>query len=222
MQDSVESPHTLLKEAPAWEPLPQESKRRRLSPRAPSPLGEGSPPGGGLLLGRYRMLERLGSGGFGVAWRARDELLGREVAVKRIPLAPDGDSERATREALATARLSHPAIVALYEAHSDHEAFYLISELVHGETLSQLIAADALADEDVVAIGVALTRALSHAHERGVIHRDVKPQNVLVPHRIDDRRPRPGSPLAVAKLTDFGGASLVDQEALTRTGDVLG
>jgi hypothetical protein len=222
MQDSVESPHTLLKEAPAWEPLPRESKRRRLSPRAPNHLGEGSPPGGGLLLGRYRMLERLGSGGFGVVWRARDELLGREVAVKRIPLAPDGDSERATREALATARLSHPAIVALYEVHSDPDCFYLISELVRGETLSQLIADDALEDEQLLQIGVTLARALSHAHARGVIHRDVKPQNVLVPHGTEAGSHAPDGPLAVAKLTDFGGASLVDQDALTRPGDVLG
>jgi eukaryotic-like serine/threonine-protein kinase len=168
------------------------------------------------------MLERLGSGGFGVVWRARDELLGREVAVKRIPLAPDGDSERVTREALATARLSHPAIVALYEAHSDTECFYLISELVRGETLSQLIADDALEDEQLLQIGVTLARALSHAHARGVIHRDVKPQNVLVPRGTEAGSQAPDGPLAVAKLTDFGGASLVDQDALTRTGDVLG
>jgi eukaryotic-like serine/threonine-protein kinase len=168
------------------------------------------------------MLERLGSGGFGVVWRARDELLAREVAVKRIPLAPDGDSERATREALATARLSHPAIVALYEAHSDADCFYLISELVRGETLSRLIADDALEDEQLLQIGVALARALAHAHARGVIHRDVKPQNVLVPHETEAGSQAPRGPLAVAKLTDFGGASLVDQDALTRTGDVLG
>jgi hypothetical protein len=168
------------------------------------------------------MLERLGSGGFGVVWRARDELLGREVAVKRIPLAPDGDSERATREALATARLSHPAIVALYEVHSDPDCFYLISELVRGETLSQLIADDALEDEQLLQIGVTLARALSHAHARGVIHRDVKPQNVLVPHATEAGSHAPDGPLAVAKLTDFGGASLVDQDALTRPGDVLG
>jgi eukaryotic-like serine/threonine-protein kinase len=218
----VESPHTLLKEPPAWEPLPQEGKRRRLFPRAANTASEAPPQGGGLVLGRYSMLERLGSGGFGVVWRARDELLGREVAVKRIPLAPDGDSERATREALANARLSHPAIVALYEAHSDEECFYLISELVRGETLSQLIADDALEDEQLLQIGVALARALSHAHARGVIHRDVKPQNVLVPHRTEAGSHAPDGPLAVAKLTDFGGASLVDQDALTRTGDVLG
>jgi hypothetical protein len=168
------------------------------------------------------MLERLGSGGFGVVWRARDELLGREVAVKRIALAPDGDSERATREALATARLSHPAIVALYEAHSDAECFYLISELVRGETLSQLIVDDALEDDQLLRIGVALARALSHAHARGVIHRDVKPQNVLVPHGAEAGSRAPDGPLAVAKLTDFGGASLVEEDALTRTGDVLG
>ena len=109
--------------------------------RAHSRTGRVGPSGAGrLVLGRYRLLERLGTGGFGVVWRAHDELLHREVAVKRIPLAPDGDSERASREALAAARLAHPAIVALYEACAVQDAFYLISELVRGETLAQLIA----------------------------------------------------------------------------------
>jgi eukaryotic-like serine/threonine-protein kinase len=172
-------------------------------------------PAEGLVLARYRLLERLGAGGFGVVWRAHDELLHREVAVKRVSLPPDGDSERASREALATARLAHPAIVALYEACAAQDAFYLISELVHGETLAQLIAADVLADEEVLEIGVALAGALSHAHARGVIHRDVKPQNVLVPRRLDEHG-------AVAKLTDFGGAHMAGEDVLTRTGDVLG
>jgi hypothetical protein len=167
------------------------------------------------VLGRYRLLERLGAGGFGTVWRAHDELLHREVAVKRIWLGPDGDSDRATREAQATARLSHPAIVALYEAHAVEHAFYLISELVEGDTLAHLIAADTLADEEVLEIGLALAGALAHAHERGVIHRDIKPHNVLVPDHVGDAR-------GAAKLTDFGGASLVGEDVLTRTGDVLG
>ena len=142
------------------------------------------------MLGRYRLLERLGAGGFGVVWRAHDELLHREVAVKRISLGAGGDpidSERASREALAGARLAHPAIVVLYEACAAEDAFYLISELVHGDTLAELIAADALTDEELLEIGLALTDALAHAHARGVIHRDVKPQNVLVPHQPDER-----------------------------------
>jgi hypothetical protein len=174
------------------------------------------------VLDRYRLLERLGSGGFGVVWRARDELLQREVALKRIPLAPEEDSERSTREALATARLAHPAIVALYEACASGDAFYLISELVEGETLAQLMATRTLADEDVLEIGAALAGALSHAHARGVIHRDVKPQNVLVPHGRKARTAAQGPPATVAKLTDFGGASLAGEDALTREGDVLG
>jgi hypothetical protein len=172
-----------------------------------------------LLLGRYRVLGRLGEGGFGVVWHAHDEQLDREVAVKRIALPPAADggdvSERAGREALATARLAHPAIVALYEARAEDDAFYLISELVHGDTLADLIATDALGDEEILEIGLALSGALEHAHERGVIHRDVKPHNVLVPH---DRGKRDEA----AKLTDFGGAWMAGEEALTRTGDVLG
>ncbi len=188
-------------------------------------MGE-RPPDGALLHGRYRLIERLGAGGFGVVWRANDELLHREVALKRIPLPPDSPTgaacdgephagERASREALATARLAHPAIVALHEAYVDDDAFYLVSELVDGDTLARLVAQDALCDEELLEIGVALAHALAHAHARGVIHRDVKPQNVLVPHD-------PGSHEAPAKLTDFGGASLAGEQALTRTGETLG
>ncbi len=178
-----------------------------------------------LVHGRYRLLERLGAGGFGVVWRARDELLHREVALKRIPLpvqasTPGGRDEprmgeRASREALACARLAHPAIVALYEAYDDDDAFYLISELVHGDTLATLIAAQEVSDEELLEIGVDLAQALAHAHARGVIHRDVKPQNVLVPHDPDGHD-------TLAKLTDFGGASLTGEDALTRTGETLG
>lgn len=185
--------------------------------------GAGGGPGPDeLVLERYRLLERLGAGGFGVVWRAEDELLRREVAVKRVFLGePPIDSERASREALATARLSHPAIVALYEACAVDDGFYLISELVDGDTLATLIAEESLEDEEILEIALALAGALSHAHARGVIHRDIKPQNVLVPHP-PDAAVTPRTLLAAAKLTDFGGASLVGEDALTRTGDVLG
>jgi eukaryotic-like serine/threonine-protein kinase len=176
---------------------------------------------GELALGRYRLLERLGSGGFGTVWRARDEQLERTVALKRIALPSAQERDRALREAQATARLSHPAIVALYEACADEDAFYLISELVEGETLAELIASDELNDEDILEVGLALTAALEHAHARGVIHRDVKPHNVLVP--LDRVEPSPsGSAAPAAKLADFGGALLAGGESLTRTGDVYG
>ncbi len=191
--------------------------RRRIS------RGGDAPAVDELVLGRYRLLERLGHGGFGVVWRAHDELLHREVALKRIVIGrPPIDGERATREALATARLAHPAIVALHEACPDDGAFYLISELVEGHTLAQLIAEQALEDEEILEIGLALASALEHAHERGVIHRDIKPQNVLVPEPPESGSRPPQTLLAAAKLADFGGASLVGEEALTRTGDVLG
>ncbi len=219
----MKSPHTLVQpsrspEAPSEGPS-QAPTRRRITRAGDGPAGEE------LILGRYRLLERLGAGGFGVVWRARDELLHREVAVKRVSLGAGGgpiDSERASREAHAAARLSHPAIVALYEACAVKDAFYLISELVDGQTLAQLMAEEALEDEEILEIGLALAGALSHAHARGVIHRDIKPQNVLVPHRAEDGAPAPEAFLAAAKLTDFGGASLVGEDALTRTGDVLG
>jgi hypothetical protein len=177
-----------------------------------------------LVLGRYRLLERLGAGGFGTVWRASDEQLGRTVALKRIALPSVQERERAMREAHATARLAHPAIVALYEACADGDAFYLISELVEGDTLAQLIEQDSLSDEEIVEIGLALAGALAHAHARGVIHRDVKPQNVLVAGdaaRSEESPQRRGLP-AAAKLADFGGALLAGGEVLTRAGDVFG
>jgi hypothetical protein len=167
-----------------------------------------------LVLGRYRLQRRLGTGGFGAVWLARDEKLGREVAVKAVPRSAAHD-DRAEREAVAAARLNHPGIVTLYEAGSDDSGHYLVSELVSGATLADLQRAGALSDRDVVRIGIALADALEHAHERGVVHRDVKPQNVIVPDL-------PQSPAGVAKLTDFGIALLVGDEPLTRTGDVVG
>jgi hypothetical protein len=173
---------------------------------------------GPLVLGRYRLCERLGTGAFGVVWRARDERLERDVAVKVIAREHVA-SGRPAQEARAAARLAHPAIVTLYEAGADDDATYLVSELVHGETLARLLAAGALSDRDVAEIGASLCAALAHAHAQGVVHRDVKPSNVLVPDGWagPDRA-------AAAKLTDFGVARVVGAggDALTRTGDVVG
>lgn len=172
-------------------------------------------PGGELVLGRYRRVRRIGAGGMGVVWLAHDEKLDRPVAIKRIAVDDEAVAKRAAREAKAAARLAHPAIVSLYETARDDEAVYLVSELVVGSTLAALLEEGALSDRDVLQIGAALCDALAHAHGRGVIHRDVKPQNIIVP----DTQQSGGG---VAKLTDFGIAMLLDEDVLTRTGDVVG
>ena len=168
-----------------------------------------------LALGRYRLIRRLGAGAFGVVWLAHDEQLDRVVALKRIEVHDEHVAARAEREALAAARLSHPAIVALHEARRDADAVYLVSELVRGQTLGDLCAAGALSDRDVLRIGAALCDGLEHAHARGVVHRDVKPANIIIPER-------PAGEAGLAKLTDFGVASIAGDDALTRTGDVVG
>ena len=167
-----------------------------------------------LVLGRYRLGRRLGAGGFGSVHEAIDERLERWVAVKVIPA--DGTApERARREALAAGRLDHPGIVAIYDAGEEPGARYLVSELVDGKTLAALEAEEALTDRDVLRIGLSLADALEHAHERGVVHRDLKPQNVLVPDK-------PRSWRGAAKLADFGIATLAGDDPLTMTGDVVG
>ena len=178
-------------------------------------LPAGAPPQAALALGRYSLVSRLGAGAFGVVWLAIDEHLGREVAVKRIELRDEQIGARAQREALAAARLSHPAIVALYEASREGDAFFLVSELVRGRPLADLLDANALSDRDILRIGVALTEGLEHAHEHGIVHRDVKPANVLVPERAL-------SEAGLAKLTDFGVAAMTGDDGITRTGDVVG
>lgn len=150
-------------------------------------------------------------------WLAHDDRLDRAVAVKRIPVEGKGARKRAEREGLAAARLSHHGVVTLYEAGHDDDAVYLVSELVRGRTLAQLLEDGALSDRDALEVGITLCDALVHAHGRGVIHRDVKPANVIVPDARDT--PRAGRS---AKLTDFGIARVLGDDALTATGDVVG
>ena len=177
---------------------------------APTTIGPSA-----LALGRYRLERRLGAGAFGVVWLAHDEQLDRMVAVKRIELHDERIAARAEREARAAARLAHPAIVALYEARSDEHAVHLVSELVRGRPLDDLLQARALSDRDGTRIGIALCSALEHAHERGVVHRDIKPANIIVPRVPQDES-------GMAKLTDFGVAHLAGDDGLTQTGDVVG
>ncbi len=149
-----------------------------------------------------------------MVWMAHDERLDRDVAVKIVPRERIV-AKRFEREARAAARLAHPAIVTLYEAAADAQGAYLVSELVHGETLADLLAAGRLSDRDIVMIASVLCDALAHAHGHGIVHRDLKPSNVLVPER-------PTTAAGLAKLTDFGVARVMGADSLTRTGDVVG
>ena len=172
-------------------------------------------PEGRLVLGRYRLQRRLGAGGFGVVWLGRDEHLQRDVAVKVMARDEEAESGRASREARAAARLNHPGIVALYELAEDEHDAYLVSELVPGRD-------DGRAGLREGAVGPrrgphrlgAVRRPRARARA-GVIHRDVKPGNVMV---IDE----PAAGAGFAKLADFGVAHMATGDPLTRTGDVVG
>lgn len=165
---------------------------------------------GSLVLDRFLIERRIGSGGFGVVYEAWDGRLERPVAVKAIEQHGASD-ERVLREAQAAARLNHPGIVTLYEMGEEDGNALLVSELVEGATLANLAGEDALSDREIGEIGADLCEALDHAHSRGVIHRDIKPQNV----QVVDGQPR-------AKLMDFGIALVADASGLTATGDVIG
>jgi serine/threonine protein kinase len=166
---------------------------------------------GSLVLNRFLIERRIGSGGFGVVYEAWDGRLERSVAVKAIESGGDA-RRRVMREAQAAARLNHPGIVTLYEMGEEDGNALLVTELVEGDTLAQLSRAGTLSDREIGEIGADLCEALDHAHARGVVHRDVKPQNVLVGGEDEPR----------AKLMDFGVAQLADGAALTAPGDVVG
>ncbi|MBV9465451.1 MAG: serine/threonine protein kinase [Solirubrobacterales bacterium] len=169
---------------------------------------------GTSLNGRYRLEARIGAGGMSTVYRALDETLERQVAVKLMnrEVASDSDQlERFRREARAVAQLSHPHIVGVIDAGEDQGRPYIVFEYVEGETLKERIRrVGRLPIAEAVAYAIEIARALGAAHARHIVHRDVKPQNVL----IDEE----GS----AKVTDFGIARTLDEEGLTADGRVLG
>lgn len=162
------------------------------------------------MLGRYVMGPAIGRGATAVVHRARDVETGEDVAVKAVPVEL-GIADRVDVEVRAAARLSHPGIVALRDAGSDAECLYLVCDLVEGRSLSELLRSEhPPSDRSAVRLIGEVLDALAHAHARGVVHRDVKPANILV-----------GADMR-AVLTDFGVARIVDETSLTLTGSIVG
>jgi serine/threonine protein kinase len=167
-----------------------------------------------VLAGRYDVGHEIGRGGMGAVWLARDTVLGRDVALKRIGLLPGAsatDLERAEREARLAARLNHPHVVAVYDLVAEDDANWLVMEYVEGVTLATLIKNDGAMDADEAAGLIRQAAdALAAAHQAGIIHRDVKPSNMLV------------TPAGDVKITDFGIARAEADASLTQTGLVTG
>ena len=173
---------------------------------------------GRLIAGRYRLQASLGRGAMGVVWRARDQLLDRDVAIKEVQIADTlTEEERTTafqrtlREAKTAARLNHPAVVTVYDVAEDGGRPWIVMQLIHAQSLDQVLATSGpLSPRRAAEMARQLLSALSVAHAAGVMHRDVKPSNVLI--GSDDR----------AVLTDFGIATFQDDPKLTQTGMVMG
>ncbi|WP_276312061.1 serine/threonine-protein kinase [Streptomyces sp. V2] len=170
------------------------------------------------MAGRYRLAVSIGQGGMGRVWRAADEMLDRLVAVKEIRIdGTDAEDtrtrrERTLREARATARIDHPNVVRVYDVVDEGELLWIVMELVRGRSLERITAEDGpLGPVAAAGVGLGLVAALRRVHARGVLHRDIKPGNVLV-EGDGDR----------VVLTDFGIAAIQDAKALTMVGMLVG
>ncbi|MFE6175739.1 serine/threonine-protein kinase [Streptomyces sp. NPDC056464] len=172
-----------------------------------------------VIAGRYRLEATLGRGGMGVVWRATDQLLGRRVAVKELPLDDSLSAaearhqrERTLREAQAVAQLSHPHVLVVHDVVEDEERPYIVMELIDGDSLADRIATHGPVDaREAARIGADLLSALRTAHASGVLHRDIKPANVLIENGTDR-----------VVLTDFGIAQVPGTPTLTESGSFVG
>ncbi|MEV4501429.1 serine/threonine-protein kinase [Streptomyces klenkii] len=183
-----------------------------------SPYAAPADPGAGRRVGnRYRLISRLGHGGMGTVWKAHDEVVDRDVAVKE-PRVPDhlpasvreNVHQRMQREARAAARVSHPSVVAVHDVVVEDGRPWIVMELVRGHSLGDRLGDGTLDPREAARIGLAVLDALGAAHEAGVLHRDVKPDNVLLGR--GDR----------VVLTDFGIAQIEGEQGLTETGAFVG
>jgi len=167
---------------------------------------------------RYVLRAVLGEGGMGTVYEGHDELLERDVAVKQVRIPADIDQAerprlraRVLREARAAARLNHPCATTVHDVVDEADGVYIVMELASGRTLAEVVAEQGPIDvARAASIGLALVDALQAAHEQGIVHRDVKPSNVIL------------SPTGETKLTDFGIATLQDEQAVTTSGSVIG
>ncbi|MFG2170534.1 serine/threonine-protein kinase [Streptomyces niveus] len=180
--------------------------------------GEGASPEGRLLAGRYRLGEVLGRGGMGTVWRAVDETLGRTVAVKelRFPTSIDEDEKRrlitrTLREAKAIARIRNNGAVTVYDVVDEDDRPWIVMELIEGKSLAEVVREDGiLTPKRAAEVGLAVLDVLRSAHREGILHRDVKPSNVLI---SEDGR---------VVLTDFGIAQVEGDPSVTSTGMLVG
>jgi len=158
----------------------------------------------GQILGHYRILEQIGAGGMGVVYRAHDERLDRDVALKVLPpgaLADEPARKRFRKEALALAKLNHPSIATVYDFDTQRDVDFLVYEYIPGVTLKDKLSHGTLPEIEIARLGMQLAKALTAAHKEGVVHRDLKPANLLV--TVDGQ----------LKILDFGLAKLIPRAA---------
>src|SRR5271155_2610338 len=165
----------------------------------------------GQTIGHYLVTEKIGAGGMGIVYRARDQRLNRDVAIKVLPpgkLKDDAPRKRFRKEALALAKLNHPNIGTIYDFDTQDNVDFLVMEYIQGETLAQRLAKGSLPEKELIPLALQVAAALEEAHEHGIVHQDLKPGNIMV------------TPKGQAKVLDFGLAKLLDADGgaeLTQT-----